>query len=176
MKKWSKEELQSFQKTPEPLPDGSAIRVETRLLKSKAFRTLTGTAKTVCLDFLMKRQMVKKKGKWLLTNNGIIEYTYSEAEKQGIKRQAFQHAIDALIARGFIDINKAGSAYAKGKTTLYSISKRWQHWNPDEQVRKQKGFKEERRPKDSRGGRGFKKGPEHWKNKSKNAEKVQNQV
>ncbi len=176
MSKWTKEELDSLKKPEERMPDGKGIMVEKRLLKSETFRTLTTTAKTVCLDFLMKRQMTKIRGKWFLTNNGIIEYTYSEAEKNGINRQAFQHAIDALIARGFIDINQAGSAYAKGKTTLYSLSKRWQHWHPDEYVRKQKGFKEVRRLKDTRSGRGFKKGEEHWKHKLTCVEKVQNQV
>jgi len=176
MSKWTKEELNNLKKPAEQLPNGSAIRVDTRLLKSVAFRTLTGTAKTVYLDFLMKRQMEKIKGKWHLINNGVIEYSYSEAESKGIKRQAFQQAIDALITRGFIDINMAGSAYAKGRTTLYSLSKRWQHWHPDEHVRKQKGFKEVRRPKDTRSGRGFRKGKEHWKHKLICVEKVQNQV
>ena len=66
------------------------IVVERELLKSKAFRSLGGNAKTVYFDFLMKCKIGKTKARpghrsqKVILNNGQIEYCYSEAEKKGI--------------------------------------------------------------------------------------------
>jgi len=84
------------------MPSGT-IAIERNLLKSKVFRMLNGTEKTVLLDFMMKRKVQKapgkpgKNNKWLIINNGEIEYTYSEAEKRGIPRPSFMRAIDTLV-------------------------------------------------------------------------------
>ena len=133
---------------------GSTIVIERRLLKSKIFRTLNGTAKTVLLDFMMKRKMQKapgkpgKNNKWIVTNNGEMEYTYSEAEKKGIPRSSFMRAIDTLVESGFIDIAHSGSGGKKGDKSLYAISDRWKDWGTDD-------FVEATRRKDHRQGRGF---------------------
>ena len=130
------------------------IVLEKGLLKSEAFRSLNGTAKNVYFDFRMKCKLQKSKGSkrggWRIINNGQIEYTYSEAEKKvpKISRSAFMRAIDALVERGFIDIDHSGSGGIKGDKSKYSISERWRAWGTDD-------FEKKTRPRDTRSGRGF---------------------
>ncbi|NLD38799.1 MAG: hypothetical protein GX654_18210 [Desulfatiglans sp.] len=141
------------------------ISIERALLKSEAFRTLNGTEKTVLLDFLMKRTFQKintkpgRKAEWIITNNGKIEYCYSEAEKKGIPRATFMRAIDTLVSNGFIDIAHSGNGGVKGDKSLYSISDRWRKWGTDD-------FIEASRQKDGRLGRGF---AVFWRNKKSNS-------
>ena len=149
------------------------IVVERFLLKSKAFRSLSGTAKTVYFDFCMKcrvKSAARKPGKKrqrVILNNGEIEYTYSEAEKKKpkINRSAFMRALDGLIERGFIDVAHSGSGGKKGDKSKYAISERWRKWGGAD-------FKKAIRPKDTRSGRGFKSGDAHWKKKVKAAGKA----
>ena len=75
--------------------------IDRALLRSEAFRSLRGVAMLVYLDFLSKRRVQAMKGKaqkdrWIIINNGQIEYTYSEAGKKGITRPRFMRAIDAV--------------------------------------------------------------------------------
>jgi len=140
------------------------ITVERALLKSRAFRRLSGTTKTVLFDFLMKRKLRKlkirqgRKAEWFISNNGEIEYTYSEAEKKKppISRSSFMRGLDSLIEHGFIDIEHSGSGGKKGDKSLYAISDRWKEWGTE-------SFISATRPKDTRCGRGFRPGYEHWK-------------
>lgn len=140
------------------------VVVEKELLRSEVFRGLNGTAKTVLLDFLMKRRLKKlnirqgRKPEWIISNNGEIEYTYSEAEKKKppISRTSFMRALDSLIKHGFIDVEHSGSGGKKGDKSLYAISDRWRVWDTDE-------FISCERPKDTRNGRGFKSGAQHWR-------------
>lgn len=129
------------------------IVIERCLLKSPAFRSLSGTAKTVYFDFLMKCKIGKPKNKpgksdKVILNNGQIEYCYSEAESKGISRKQFRNAIDDLIRYGFIDIEHSGMGGHNGDKSKYAISDRWQSWGTDK-------FIEKHRVKDSRQGRGW---------------------
>ena len=134
------------------------IVVQRDLLKSKVFRQLNGTAKTVYFDFLMKCRVKgrtpkegRKKVRDIL-NNGEIEYCYSEAENErGIPRTTFMRVIDALVKHGFIDIEHSGNGGKKGDKNKYAISDRWEKWGTD-------AFVPAVRPKDIRSGRGFKPG------------------
>jgi hypothetical protein len=137
------------------------IVVEKSLLKSKAFRSLNGTAKNVFFDFLMKRRFTsykipgsKRKG-FNLSNQGQLEYCYSEAEKNGIPRASFMRALDDLINNGLIDLHKRGSGTRKGDKSHYGISERWRKFGTAD-------FVEARRAKDNRKGRGF---AIYWKRK-----------
>jgi len=135
------------------------VTFDRALFKSEAFRSLSGTQKTVLFDFLLKRRMGKagKRGQWDIVNNGEIEYTYSEAEKKGIPRSTFMKTLDVLISRGFIDVSHSGNGGRKGDKSLYSISERWRKWG-------EKDFVVVKRPKDLRVKRGFAAHPEHRKN------------
>jgi|WetSurMetagenome_2_1015567.scaffolds.fasta_scaffold378086_1 hypothetical protein len=136
------------------------IIVERDLLKAEAFRSLSGTAKTVLFDFMMKRKIkgVKVHGRKvpMILNNGEIVYPYAEAEKKGIPRTSFMRCLTELVSKGFIDIAWSGSGGKKGDVSLYAISDRWADFGTDK-------FKSATRPKDTRQGRGFRRGNSEWK-------------
>lgn len=138
------------------------IVVERELLKSRAFRELNGTSKTVFFDFLMKCKVKGIKGQpgrkreRVILNNGEIEYCYSDAEKRGIPRASFMRALDVLIGKGFIDCYHSGSGTRKGDKSLYGISERWRKYGSE-------NFIEAKRQKDIRQGRGF---AGYWKNRN----------
>jgi hypothetical protein len=133
---------------------GNVIVIERELLRSEAFRSLSGTAKTVYFDFRMKitgthtKPRQGRQKEFIITNNGKIEYCYSEAEKKGISRPVFVRALRELVEHGLIDREHAGSGGIKGDKSLYAISERWRAWGSDK-------FKERTMTKDTRGGRGF---------------------
>jgi hypothetical protein len=131
------------------------IRIDKKLLRSEAFRSLSRWGLLVYLDFLRKRQMdpLKKKGQvidWLIGNNGEIIYPYDEAEQKNIPRSSFRNALDELIGNGLLDINHRGSGGKKGDVTTYYISERWKKFGQDD-------FKPplNPRPRDERRGRGW---------------------
>lgn len=141
------------------------IWIELGLLESKAFLALkTATAHKVLAIFWKKRQMVQvgRRGKeqWDIANNGMIVFTYIEAEKDyGISPGAFKKAIDELREKGFIDITATGMGVHK-VTTLYSIGDRWRKFGtPEYQPPKA-------RPKGPIN-RGFQKGNRYGRNSRK---------
>lgn len=146
---------------------GDIIVVERELLKSKAFRTLNGTAKIVFFDFLMKCKVKGIKAKQgrksgrIILNNGELQYTYAEAQKKEppITRPAFTRALDNLIEHGFIDVMHSGVGGKKGDTSLYGISERWRKYGTED-------FKKVSRPKDTRQGRGF---AVYWKRQAESS-------
>jgi hypothetical protein len=128
------------------------VYIEREMIKSKAFRSLSATAILVVLDFFAKRQFCRRpnsngKKEFVISNNGDIQYSYKEAESRGITRPAFQRAIDALMARGFIDIAHHGAGGKKGDVNLYEVSNKWRSWKEGDIV-----FL---RQKDTRQGVGF---------------------
>ena len=133
---------------------GNVIVLERDLLINNAFRLLSGIAKTIYFDFLMKCRVKKMKSKpgrkaeIVILNNGEITYSYAEALNKGITRPRFNRAIRELVKHGFIDIAHSGSGGVKGDMSLYAISDRWQAWGTE-------SFKERTMSKDTRGGRGF---------------------
>jgi hypothetical protein len=122
--------------------------VSRKVITSKAFLALkTACACQVYLIFLSKCRMEKvrtrpmhREKEWFITNNGEIEFTYTEAEtKYGIPAGKFTRAIDELLRVGLIDITKTGLGLHKD-VTLYAISNRWEKYGTDE-------FIEKKRPK-----------------------------
>jgi len=135
--------------------------VERRLVRSKAFLSLTATAIKVLMIFHIKRQMesVGRRGKeqWTIKNNGEITFTYKEAKNEyGISESAFRCAIDELISKGFIEIARTGMGVHK-VTTWYSISDRWREYGTPEYE------KPKPRPKKPIN-RGFQKGNKYGRN------------
>jgi len=132
------------------------------LLNSEGFKSLSKIATTVYLGFRMNCQVTRtktpsgRKKEWVITNNGKIEYTYKKAEANGITRPRFQRAIDELVEKGFIDIERQGSGGIKGYASLYAISDRWKKWGTQD-------FEHKSRVKDDRKGRGWQR---YWENKS----------
>jgi DNA-binding PadR family transcriptional regulator len=140
---------------------GKVVVIEQELLKSEVFRSSSGTGKTVYFDFRMKcrvksvKKYMRSRKERVILNNGKLEYCYSEAEKRGIPRTTFMRALNELIAKGLIDIEHSGSGGVKGDKSLYAISERWRAYGAER-------FIEAARPKDTRGGRGFKPGNREW--------------
>lgn len=131
------------------MSDQKGIRVDREIYKSKAFIELSAIGFKVLFLFLTRRQFIKIKKNWIISNNGEIVFTYAEAHKKyKISKSRFQRALDDLIEHGFIDINHNGGGL-NGDVTKYTISERYKDWGMG-------GFKNVSRPKDTRG-LGFKK-------------------
>jgi hypothetical protein len=110
--------------------------LEPSLIESEAFRDLSGKAAMLTLiRFHQKAYKKRKDGKkrglkdLVVTNNGEIIFTYTEAKELGIKStQTFQKVIKELIEdKGFIDIAYRGNYY-ENEASKYSISGRWKHY------------------------------------------------
>ena len=142
----------------------SVIVIEKEVTRSKAFRSLKLSASVIVYhDFLAKRVMSKQKGKpgkrgWVIENNGRIEYSYSEALRNGISKPRFARAISELVEVGLIDIAHSGGGY-DGDKSLYAISHRWRKFGTKE-------FEKQTRPKDTRLSRHFKAYHKKMKEKS----------
>lgn len=143
----------------EYLEDEPKIYITKKLLKSRAYRSLSKTALLIYQDFLAKRIMKpikrNKKKFWVIENNGEIIYPYSEAVENGFTKTQFRNAIDELQQKGFIDITHQGKGGRKpakgtGDVSKYMIDERWRDYGTME-------FKQPRNPrrKDKRSGRGF---------------------
>ena len=126
----------------------NSVRIERPMINSPALMKLTGVAPQVLLLFLARRKfsMAGRRGgkkSWIFTNNGDIEFPYSQAEKQfGITKPRFNRALKQLVEVGFIDINHHGGGMVKDSTT-YFISERWVKFG-------KKGFVKKSLPKDTR--------------------------
>lgn len=111
---------------------------ENKLFDSPVWNLLTKTATDVYIIFMRMRNMKeipKKSGKWVNTNNDTYVLTYRTAkEKHGIPEVTFTRAIDLLIELGMIDIIKHGSGTARTET-VYGISDRWRNYGTPKFVR-----------------------------------------
>jgi hypothetical protein len=110
------------------------IVFQKKLLRSKAYKSLTAKQIQILNEFYMKRSMSKVgtggRKKWVCTNQGDIQFTYKEAEKKGFSKSTFTQAIDKLIEVGFLDISQPGLSFGThGISTKYSISDRWEQYS-----------------------------------------------
>ena len=130
-----------------------SVVVDRELIESSAFLSLTGKAPQVLMLFLRKRRMKKsntRRQTWIITNNGDIEFTYTEAERRwSLSRSQFQRALRQLCDCGFIDIAFRGTGH-HGSSNRYSVSARWREWGTDQFV--------QANPPKKNNFRGFKKG------------------
>ena len=150
------------------------IVLEQRLVKSRAWLSLTGASQSVYCIFRTKCKIAKKyqhpkKDGCLLDrilNNGELVFTYDEAEeKYGIKRGRFGRTIDQLIDRGFIDIAATGMGVCRVET-WYAISDRWEDYGTEK-------FKHVKRPKPQIANPGFKKRNDFWKKTNRRLNKIE---
>ena len=115
---------------------GRYIWLETELLNSDVFRSLSRWGILVFLRFMQKRAFVKQKHKsksnsYAIANNGEIVFPYREAVARGISERAFRNALDELLDKGFLDIARRGKGGRSGDATLYFIDDRWKHYGTD---------------------------------------------
>ena len=147
------------------------IYILREMQSSLAFRSLSRVSLLVLTDFFAKRKMARagreyqggkrtSKTNWIITNNGEIQYPYSEAVKNGFSRVQFRNAVDELQRKGFIDIAHVGKGGRKpvdgtGDVTLYRLDERWRTYNPETGIADQSPSKP--RQPDKRLDRGFQK-------------------
>ena len=119
------------------------------MINSKSFRSLSKNGLHVLCQFLARRKMENQgrsgKEKWVITNNGEIEFPYREAVKMfNISDRTFTRTIDELIEKGFISIAEHGNGTGGGRRTMYSIDERWKRWGkPDFEIKKrEKAYRE----------------------------------
>lgn len=133
--------------------ESHVIVLEQELVKSRAWLSLNGTAKSVYLLFLMQTGTSSPNGERL-------SFTYIDAEKEyEITDKRFVRAIDALINRGFIVIVSSGHGTQRARS-FYRLSKEWRAFGePD--------FKPLPRHKRSLAEPGFKPGNKNGKHRQK---------
>lgn len=112
------------------------VYLETELLRSEAFRSLSRWSILVYLRFLQKRVLVKEKHKsksssYRIVNNGEIVFPYREASRLGISERNYRNSIDQLQNVGLLDITRLGKGGRSGESTLYWIDTRWKHYGTD---------------------------------------------
>ena len=114
--------------------------LEADLIESDAYRDLSGKWSLVVLIRFHQKAHRKNPSrrkqplhKYIITNNGEITFTYSEAEEMGIKSsKTFNKVIRELVEdKGFIDISELGNWYEK-KPTKFAISNRWKWYGTPE--------------------------------------------
>jgi hypothetical protein len=107
------------------------------LIESDAFLSLSGKAAMLCLirfhqKAFKKKPKHNKRGGYVITNNGEIIFTYSEARELGMKSsQTLWKAVRELVEKGFIDIAEVGNWYLK-QPNKYAISDRWKRYGTPE--------------------------------------------
>ncbi len=122
------------------------------LLRSQAYKALSGTAKYWLGLFLQKRVRVncsdlfkderfmkldgfkqealieEARGKeWITLNNGQIQFSYDEGKKVGIGTSSFRNAVDDCLAKGFTAITRSSNGLHK-VPTLYAEVDDWKTW------------------------------------------------
>ena len=106
--------------------------IERGLIKSAAFRKLTGAAPRVLLIFFTKRQM-RLEGKpghkgWVQANNGELIFSYGEAlDPYKLSAPRFKRALSELVEYGFLDIANP-SAQLQKQCTRFALSDRWRRY------------------------------------------------
>jgi hypothetical protein len=112
----------------------SFAMLEPDLIESEAIQGLSGKAMLVLIRFHQKAYRKGAKGRkgikrMVITNNGEIVFSYSEAHELSIKSDAtFYKIIRQLVEeRGLIDIAEPGNWYLK-QPTKFAISERWKRF------------------------------------------------
>ncbi len=105
-----------------------------KLLNSKAFWALTGTAKGILFQFLLARNMDNQHN---CLNCKNLTMTYKRLEglhgenpdgtPSGISRASVARGIRDLMAKGFIEIVRPGGTFKKDKA-IYGLTDEWQWW------------------------------------------------
>jgi hypothetical protein len=121
----------------------SFCQLESELIESDAVKDLSGKWSLFCLirfhqKAYRKWKNVKKRGSkgLVITNNGEIIFTYTEAKELGIKSGATFHRVvrELVEDKGFIDIAEHGNWYFK-EPTKFAISQRWKRYGTSEYER-----------------------------------------
>lgn len=96
------------------------------MINSEAWKSLKGNSIKVYM--IMRSKYVRKiiKGQIVSTNKDNISISYKEA---GLSQQAFEKAIDELIASGFIKVNQYKPQGGFKKLIIYGFNDQWKYYN-----------------------------------------------
>jgi hypothetical protein len=111
---------------------GKYTTIETEMVISEAYATMSGGCKDLLMYFLLKRKFRFKKGKIpICTNPDEICMTWKEIENPPFNwhPEKFRRCKKTLLVRGFIKIVYQGGKYKKDKT-IYGLSDNWRIWEP----------------------------------------------
>lgn len=96
------------------------------MINSEAWKSLKGNSIKVYM--IMRSKYVRKiiKGQIVSTNKDNISISYKEAV---LSQQAFEKAIDELIASGFIKVNQYKPQGGFKKLIIYGFNDQWKYYN-----------------------------------------------
>jgi len=107
-----------------------------KMLRSKAFVSLTGAAKQIILELYMRlrldeykpRKPNRESDRYYAKNNGELVLSYKSIYRQfGYSTATISSAIDRLVANGFIEIAELGCG-VKRQSHKIALIKNWQDY------------------------------------------------
>ena len=110
-----------------------------KMLRSKAFVRLTGSAKQILIELYTRLKLEKYKtrkpnrnsDRFYAVNNGELVLTYKSIHKQfGYSTATISKAIDRLASHGFIDIAELGCG-VKRQSHKIALIKNWQDYGTE---------------------------------------------
>lgn len=110
---------------------GKYTSVETEMIVSKAFWSLSGSCKNLLMLFLLKRRLKFQKGKVpVCINSDEITMTWKELQSPpfDFHPEQIRRNLKTLLSRGFIKTMHKGGAYKKDRS-IYGISENWRLWD-----------------------------------------------
>ena len=111
-----------------------------KMLHSKAFVKLTGTAKQILIELYMRLKLESYKPRsnrrsdtsYYAKNNGKLVLSYKSIHEQfGYSTATISKVIDRLVANGFIEIAKLGCG-VKRQSHKIALITNWQQYGTDE--------------------------------------------
>jgi hypothetical protein len=116
------------------MSNNSKTWLETELILSTAFLSLSGFASTLLLILHTKRKFTRigkgKSKKYICTNCDSLNITYIEYKNSyDITPPRLTRAIDDLLAKGFLECKHTGGACKQDKS-VYAFSDQWVLWQP----------------------------------------------
>jgi len=107
--------------------DGSFVVITSEMIKSKAYRELTGSA---IKALILAMRKVKEQGR-TERFKVIFPFSYAEAKAHGLSGASFWRAVSQLHRVGFLDLYiKGGIDFSNGIKTpsAYKLSLRWKNY------------------------------------------------
>ena len=111
-----------------------------KMLRSKAFVSLTGAAKQILLELTMRlklesyrpRKRHKHSTRYYAGNNGKLVLSYKSVHKQfGYSSATISKAIDQLVSHGFIEIAELGCG-VKRQSHKIALIRNWQDYGTED--------------------------------------------
>ncbi|HUT30838.1 MAG TPA: hypothetical protein VMX13_13685 [Sedimentisphaerales bacterium] len=122
------------------VPQNDRLVLSKKMLRSRAFVSLTGAAKQMLLELYMRlgldsykpRRRDRDSTQFYTKNNGKLVLSYKSIHKQfGYSTATVSKAIDRLVSHGFIEIAELGCGVKRQSHKIALISN-WQHFGTED--------------------------------------------